>query len=268
MATLRRRLHRFNGTSYDVVHFETEASLVKMSDGTTAEVAINAKAAASHTHDNRYYTENEVNILLNGKANSSHNHSASNITSGTLGVARGGTGVTSIDALKSALGIGGSTQGMSYYLKSLTLGKVVWFNYDRWRVVHIANGLYYLIIDEITQTTQFGSNTTYKGSTIAAKCTTYQNDMANDSLALCQDVTVNGVTAKVFIPSYEQMNGGFSYFNNSSNRVAFMGGNATWYWTSSPNGGGRVWGVGSVGSLGNYSYSGAGGFRPCVAVRV
>lgn len=36
-----------------------------------------------------------VQTQLNGKAASSHNHSASNITSGTLGVARGGTGVTS-----------------------------------------------------------------------------------------------------------------------------------------------------------------------------
>ena len=44
---------------------------------------------------------------LNGKANSSHNHSASQITSGTLPVTRGGTGVTSLAALKSALGING-----------------------------------------------------------------------------------------------------------------------------------------------------------------
>ena len=251
MATLRRRLHRFNGTSYDVVHFETEANLVKMTDGTTLENKIST-----------------MNSAISGKAPSSHNHSASNITSGVLSVTRGGTGQTSIDGLKTALGIGGSTQGMSYYLKSLTVGKVVWFNYDRWRVVHIANGLYYLIIDEITQTTQFGNNTTYKGSIIAAKCATYQNDMADDSLALCQNVTVNGVTAKVFIPSYEQMNGGFSYFNNASNRIAFMGGNATWYWTSSPGSSGAVWYVNAGGSLGGNDVSNSGGFRPCVAVRV
>ena len=35
-----------------------------------------------------------------GAAASSHNHSAANITSGTLAVARGGTGVTSDDALR------------------------------------------------------------------------------------------------------------------------------------------------------------------------
>lgn len=32
-------------------------------------------AAASHTHDDRYYTETEIDTKLNGKANSSHTHS-------------------------------------------------------------------------------------------------------------------------------------------------------------------------------------------------
>ena len=60
---------------------------------------------SDHTHDDRYYTETEISNLLSGKANTSHTHSASQITSGTLSVARGGTGVTSLDALKSAMGI-------------------------------------------------------------------------------------------------------------------------------------------------------------------
>lgn len=34
----------------------------------------------SHTHDDRYYTESEINIMLNGKANSSHTHSTSQVT--------------------------------------------------------------------------------------------------------------------------------------------------------------------------------------------
>lgn len=33
----------------------------------------------SHTHDDRYYTESEINNLLGGKANSSHTHSASEV---------------------------------------------------------------------------------------------------------------------------------------------------------------------------------------------
>lgn len=74
---------------------------------------------------------------LSGKANSSHNHSASNITSGTLSVARGGTGrstltsgyflrgngtgavtMSSVDQVKSALGIGGGT---TVYAQSVVL---------------------------------------------------------------------------------------------------------------------------------------------------
>lgn len=42
---------------------------------------------------------------LNGKANSSHDHDASDITSGTLPLARGGTGQTSLSGVKSAFGI-------------------------------------------------------------------------------------------------------------------------------------------------------------------
>ena len=37
MATLKQRLHRYNGSSYDTVHFETDSSLVLRPDGTTVE---------------------------------------------------------------------------------------------------------------------------------------------------------------------------------------------------------------------------------------
>lgn len=84
---------------------------------------------------------------LNGKANSSHNHSASNITSGTLGVARGGTGrstltsgyflrgngtgavtMSSISEVQSALGIsgGGGSSFITWYgpySRTITLTK-------------------------------------------------------------------------------------------------------------------------------------------------
>lgn len=42
-------------------------------------------------------------------APTSHTHSASQITSGTLPASRGGTGYTSLNSLKSALGISGDT---------------------------------------------------------------------------------------------------------------------------------------------------------------
>lgn len=44
-----------------------------------------------------------------GAAAASHNHSAANITSGTLAVARGGTGQTSVQALRNSMGLGNTT---------------------------------------------------------------------------------------------------------------------------------------------------------------
>lgn len=57
---------------------------------------LKGKADSSHTHDDRYYTESEIDIKLNGKANSSHTHEneditsldASKITSGTISIDR------------------------------------------------------------------------------------------------------------------------------------------------------------------------------------
>jgi hypothetical protein len=41
-------------------------------------------ASSSHNHDDRYYTEGEVNTALSGKANTTHQHSGTDITSGTV----------------------------------------------------------------------------------------------------------------------------------------------------------------------------------------
>ena len=51
-----------------------------ISNITNLQSALDNKSATGHTHDDRYYTETEMNTKLNGKANSSHTHSISNIT--------------------------------------------------------------------------------------------------------------------------------------------------------------------------------------------
>ena len=43
-----------------------------------------AFASSSHNHDERYYTEPEMNTALSGKANTTHQHSGAEITSGTV----------------------------------------------------------------------------------------------------------------------------------------------------------------------------------------
>ena len=51
MATLKKRLHRKNDANgYDVIHFETEACLVKTADGSDVETVLSNKAAKDHTH--------------------------------------------------------------------------------------------------------------------------------------------------------------------------------------------------------------------------
>lgn len=42
--------------------------------------ALDGKSDTGHTHDDRYYTESEINTQLNAKANSSHTHTKSQIT--------------------------------------------------------------------------------------------------------------------------------------------------------------------------------------------
>ena len=45
------------------------------------QTALDGKSATGHTHDDRYYTESEMNTKLAGKANSSHTHGSADITS-------------------------------------------------------------------------------------------------------------------------------------------------------------------------------------------
>ena len=45
-----------------------------IADVTGLQAALDGKAASSHTHDDRYYTETEIDTKLAGKANASHGH--------------------------------------------------------------------------------------------------------------------------------------------------------------------------------------------------
>lgn len=76
-------------------------------------------ARASISHISNTSNPHKVTCSQVGAAASTHNHSAGNITSGTLGVARGGTGATSAEtAMHSLVGIYAGAVGSSYRISS------------------------------------------------------------------------------------------------------------------------------------------------------
>lgn len=62
---------------------------------TKKSVNLSSYSLTSHTHDDRYYTESEMNTKLAAKSDTGHTHVASNITGGTFDIARIPTGTTS-----------------------------------------------------------------------------------------------------------------------------------------------------------------------------
>ncbi len=88
MAILKQRLNRKNSSgTYDTIYLETIATVVKMSESDSTKLSDKISS---------------MDTTIAGKAAASHNHSAANITSGTLAVARGGTGQTSVDTVPTS----------------------------------------------------------------------------------------------------------------------------------------------------------------------
>lgn len=70
-------------------------------------------APAVHDHDDRYYTKTQVDTALAGYSVVGHAHSASDVTSGTLPVARGGTGAGTLTS--GALVVGAGTSAVTTF---------------------------------------------------------------------------------------------------------------------------------------------------------
>ena len=243
-----------------------------------------------HTHDNRYYTETEVNNLLSGKAPSSHNHSASQITSGILPVSRGGTGVTSLDALKSALGIGSggaSTPNYNYsdiITGQLVVGGTVTMAGDTWLVCHIDDTERHCVylckyyIDESIQYAGSESGWEYATSIAAQKCAQYAASLPANVQNKLVNYNMYNYNCKIFLAEptwlvktldqYESSAnngpGEFTYFTNNNKRIAYnRGGAIQYYWLATGiktvNG---AWNVHQNGYVYARRATGNVGFRP------
>lgn len=153
----------------------------------------------------------------------------------------------------------------------LSVGNLVTFDNKEWRVVHQEGTRYYLGLNSLVGSEIFGNNSTYAGSNLAAKAKNYETDtMSATALEYCVDTTVEEVTGKVFAATYDQMNGGFSYFTTNESRVCTLNGTATTYWTSSKHPS-NTSSVANVDSAGNISYQGpssfANSFRPFICIK-
>ena len=151
----------------------------------------------------------------------------------------------------------------------IVLGNYVDMGGYTWRVSHIDNAAkeFYLTLNTVTEETVFGDNNVYAGSTIAGKCSIFMNTMPANVINLLKMTTVNGVTAKVFIASHEQMNGGFDFFSDNASRIAYDDvGIAAEYWTSSPGSGNTAGTVVANGALTYNNPAVKQGFRPSVCL--
>lgn len=131
-------------------------------------------------------------------------------------------------------------------------------------MAHKTSTRLYLASEHIfTTAVKFGKSNAYLGSTLQLHARGF-NDIFSDYEKSW--MVANPDNGDLIGPmSYNQVNGGFSYFYSNSRRAC----DNTWYWTSSPNGGSYVWLVDSDGSLNpnnNISLSAAGGFRPFVCL--
>lgn len=99
-ATTLQTARTINGTS-----FNGGANITTANWGTARTLTIGSTGKSVNGSGNVSWSLSEIgaaaaNHTHSGYAPASHNHSAANITSGTLAVARGGTGVTSDDTLR------------------------------------------------------------------------------------------------------------------------------------------------------------------------
>lgn len=107
--------------------------------------ALAAKANATDltSHTGNKSNPHSVTIAQIGAAAASHNHSTDNLTSGTLPVARGGTGQTNIAGILSALGLGNygllCSAGCSNGSTPLTADAITKIPLDTFKIISDSN---------------------------------------------------------------------------------------------------------------------------------
>ena len=304
MPVIKYRLHRKNASGgYDTIHYESSSNIILRPTGETVEETLQCCVLAEDAGDNipgfvvdadtlGGSTKEEIistaqagvdlsNIdaaTLGGSTKEqiiaavpTYTHPTEKVCNYSIDTSSFAT-KAEIEALEKKIAIG--TLGLS----TPVLGARIRIGGFDYMIVHFDSSIVYAITEDIVEATQFGSTTVYAGSTIANLCSTWYSTnvpAALKSAGIFVNATTEGVSSPCFIPTYNQCNGGFSYFNSDSRRcaqVASGGGTVEnyatdYWWTSTAVSSDRVWSVSSGGGLTTsaepkYEH----GFRPCLAI--
>lgn len=262
MGIHRERLRRKTASgTYDTIHLETSADIVLLSDGSGLLEDELAKVKPIEKGGTGSTTADEaLRSLINGCE--------------TLDTADAGDWFfvldkdaqtvkkISLEELKKFTGGSGGSEepeepaiNPNWPDKSqLILGNTIsWAGYD-WIVSHITSNESYLTLN--------GLSGESKWNNLQENCTTFANRFTEEERACLKNVTAGNTSSKVFVATYEQMDGGFSYFNSGSRRRVSGS-----YWTSTEHDSSYAWQVEADGGFnGNHSKSRSKGFRPSVCV--
>lgn len=291
-STIKQRLRRYNGADYDTIHLETETACITDMPTIPGAASLN-------------FIDNSTGSVVSAVTASYMSHTIQLTKDGTLFSAElptfGNWTITYVaDIYTRSISVSISGNGLytinyntyrAYPLNTdqLTLGmNTVYFTaYPdlKWCVDHLDGDYAYLGLYNCSERTKFSDSgsITYSGSTIATKCTTFLNNTIPNVADYLESVTVNGVTNKVFIPSYKMFSGTaagdwdtndptFSWISASANnRKACVSNWSTinnWFWLSSRDNSGHVWSVYySNGGFNGDTPTNSAGFRPAVKVR-
>lgn len=114
------------GANRTIVDSTLSSTSVNAIQNKAVKTALDEKASSSHIHSTAQITG--LDAALASKAPSSHNHSADNITSGTLPIARGGTGTTS------------GRDAANYFINSLEEGESIPTDADKILTQYVGGG--------------------------------------------------------------------------------------------------------------------------------
>ena len=257
MTIQRERLNRKNASGeYDTIHLETQADLVLMASDPSKNVeqVLGETVAIAKGGTGATTAAAGLYNLMAGLTEMTAEELAEDDLLCVLDVDTNSAKKVALSVV--GIGGGGTTNPELPDKGSLTLGNTVTFADKQWIVSHVTNTEAYLTLSGLS-----GQSTWYN---LQNACANFIVNQLTDAQKNCLKSVIAGNTSgKVFVATKDQMDGGFSYFNNDGPRSI-----GSSYWTSSEVTTSLAWLVESNGHISDIDYikSYSYGFRPSVCI--